>query len=166
MHAPPRVYLIDTNAIIEAVRTRCWHAITGGLRVETVEECRDECQRGERLSTGVIVVTAATLARLSAIHPVTPAERAALLLTPEGASLDPGERDLFAHAIARADAWLLCSPDHASVDVSVARALGDRMISLGELVELVGARPAMPLRPHFESTWLNRKKTEAMLRRI
>jgi hypothetical protein len=35
------VVLVDTNVIIEAIRTRCWNALTGGLRVETVAECRD-----------------------------------------------------------------------------------------------------------------------------
>jgi hypothetical protein len=30
------IVLVDTNVIIEAVRTECWPAITGGLHVETV----------------------------------------------------------------------------------------------------------------------------------
>lgn len=36
---PPSI-LVDTNVIIEAVRTGCWAALTGQLRVETVVACR------------------------------------------------------------------------------------------------------------------------------
>jgi hypothetical protein len=159
-------YLPDTNAIIEAVRTGCWNAITGGLNVETVTQCRDECLRGDRLSTGYVAVSPADLSRLAAIHPVSEEEVAMLLLVPEAAALDRGERDLFAHAYGRSDdVWLVCSPDHASVDLGVALGWEDRLISLGDMLRLVGGRADPPFRSHFESSWLSRQRTLALLRR-
>ena len=38
--------LVDTNVILEAHRTGTWRALTGGYRVETVEECVTETQTG------------------------------------------------------------------------------------------------------------------------
>ena len=40
--------LVDTNAIIEAHRTKSWRALTGGYAVETVEDCIMETQTGFR----------------------------------------------------------------------------------------------------------------------
>ncbi len=41
--------LVDTNVILEAHRTGTWRALTGGYRVETVEECVTETQTGFQL---------------------------------------------------------------------------------------------------------------------
>jgi hypothetical protein len=161
------LYLLDTNSIIEAVRTNCWNAITGSLRIETVAECREECLRGDRLSTGYVSVSGAELARLAAVHPVSEMERAALLLVPSAASLDAGELDLFAHAYGRRDeAWFVCSPDRASVRLAVELGVHDRLISLSELVRLTGTRPSPRLRSHFEQAWLSSERTAALLRRF
>lgn len=65
------VVLVDTNVMIEAVRTRCWNALTGSLRLETVEECRDEAGRGSYGRSGYVAVSQGDLGRLSAVHPVT-----------------------------------------------------------------------------------------------
>ncbi|MEQ9568743.1 MAG: hypothetical protein RLN75_01020 [Longimicrobiales bacterium] len=40
--------LLDTNVVIEAVRTKRWKAISGGLTLETVRECESEIDAGER----------------------------------------------------------------------------------------------------------------------
>lgn len=66
-----KAYLLDTNSVIESVRCGIWNAITGNLSIETVEECRKECLRGDTLSGGYIVVSDAELDRLTAVHPVT-----------------------------------------------------------------------------------------------
>lgn len=36
------IVLVDTNVIIEGVRTECWAAVTGGLHLETVAAGREE----------------------------------------------------------------------------------------------------------------------------
>ena len=38
--------LVDTNTIIEAHRVSAWAALSGGYRIETVEECVAETQTG------------------------------------------------------------------------------------------------------------------------
>jgi hypothetical protein len=38
--------LVDTNVVIESHRVAAWRALTGGYRVETVEECVAETQIG------------------------------------------------------------------------------------------------------------------------
>ena len=48
-HGRQSPVLVDTNAIIEAYRTRSWRALSGGWRVETVEACVAETQTGFQL---------------------------------------------------------------------------------------------------------------------
>lgn len=158
------VYLIDTNAIIESVRVGVWNALTGGLPLETVEECADECRRGDTFADGYISVSDADLRRTSAIHQVSESDRAALLLQTDVSSLDQGELDLHAHALTRSDSnWLICSPDGAAVKIGVALGWQDRLVPLEQLVDSVGARPRLGLRQHFRTHWLSRQRTAALL---
>lgn len=162
--------LVDTNVIIEAVRTRVWNALLGALTVETTRECWEETQRGSPHDPGYVVVAAADIAGLAAVHAVTDLERATLALTcADAAALDSGERDLLAHALARhasGDAvWLLSSPDRACVRAAVALNLGDHTVSLEELAQAAGARPAMRLKEHFTGRWLSAERTKALLGR-
>jgi hypothetical protein len=157
------VVLADTNVIIEAVRSGCWAALTGGFSIETVETCRNEALAGDRTRSGYVEVTERVLARLARVHPVTGAESAAFTLAYESADgMDDGERDLFAHAFGRTDdTWLLCSPDRASVRAAVALRWSDRLVSLGELARRVGGRPS--LRAQFEAAWLSHCRTQFLL---
>jgi len=41
----PRVF-VDTNIILEAVRTGCWMALTTTFSIETVEKCIEEALTG------------------------------------------------------------------------------------------------------------------------
>lgn len=162
--------LVDTNAIIESVRVGCWKALAGGLRIETVEECRDETRRGAPHRPGYVTVTSADLSRIAEIHPVTDTERATLALQYESApDLDAGERDLIAHALARlarGDAvWVVCSPDKAAIRASVALGWGDRVRSLEELMDVVGCRSATRIANHFTTRWLSEFRTACILGR-
>lgn len=159
----PRVVLVDTNVIIEAVRTGCWPAVTGALSVETVETCCSEARSGNPARPGYIAVSDAHLERLSAVHRVSSAERASFALAYPGADgMDEGERDPFAHGHARGgDAWVLCSPDKASIRAAVTLGWGDRLRSLGALAARVGARPA--LHPQFQEPWLAEWRTRFLL---
>jgi hypothetical protein len=157
--------LVDTNVIIEAVRTGCWPALTGGLQVETVATCSAEATAGNRDRPGYVPVTEEHLRRLARVHPVTATERAALALAYAGADgMDDGERDLFAHAHALAhEVWVLCSPDKASVQAAVSLGWGDRLRSLASLAERVGARPTPAFKSHFEEAWLSTWRTHYLL---
>lgn len=159
------VYLFDANVIIEAVRTKTWNALTGALAIETVAECAEECRRGDTLLSGYVSVSQKDLDRLARVHAVPAAQVATVLLREEASSLDPGERDLFARALALPEhtEWLLCSPDHASVRFAVAVGCGERLVSLEEALTDSGARPSPALREHFSTRWLSMARTRAML---
>lgn len=163
--AGDQTVLVDTNVIIEAVRTGCWAALTGRLRVETVDTCRDEARAGNSARPGYVHVGLEHLARLHRVHPVSPVHRAAFALAYEGADgMDDGERDLFAHAHGRDDeAWVLCSPDKASIRAAVSLDWGDRLRSLGSLAALAGARPKLRMKAHFEEAWLAMWRTHYRL---
>lgn len=158
--------LLDTNAVIEAVRTHCWAAITGQLRVETVEACRQELVSGAWSSAADYVpVTAADLKRFSAVHAVDAVARASFKLSyPDADGLDRGEHDLLAYAHSRLHKpWMVCSPDKASIRAGVFLGFGDRLCSLGELATAVGASPRPPLRRHFKTEWLISFRTKMRL---
>lgn len=159
------VHLFDTNAIIEAVRTRTWAAICGGLVVETVEECADECRRGDQVESDYVVVSESDLHRLHAVHVPTADQIAAVLGYRQAAALDDGERDLMAHALSRVEppGWLVCSPDLASIRFAVDAGCGDKLTSLEEIVHEIGGRPTHPLRRHFSARWLSGRRTDATL---
>jgi hypothetical protein len=158
--------LIDTNAIIEAVRTGCWPAVTGQLRLETVETCRQEALTGPATPVrGYVTVSEEDLRRLASVHAVDAVVRAAVKLEYDDADgLDAGEHDLLAHAHGLSDdAWVVCSPDKASIRAATALGFGSQLCSLEELVVAVGARPRSPLRAHFRTEWLVSFRTKVLL---
>lgn len=153
--------LIDTNGIIEAVRTKCWNALTGQLQVETVEECRREARTGNRNAEN-INVSEEDLDRLNEVHPVGRDDQAEFQLAyPDADGLDDGERDLLAHAygLPGGTVWRLCSPDKACIRAAVELEWTDRLCSLERLADEVGQRPDRPLRNHFSKRWLAEKRT-------
>jgi hypothetical protein len=162
------VVLVDTNAIIEAVRTRTWNALTGGMRIQTVTECVEEARRGNSNKPAYVPVSKADLNRLDKVHNVSETDRAQhLLADPEAIGMDPGERDLFAHACVREEAgdsvWVVCSPDKASIRAAVRLEWQDRLVSLEKLSREVGARPSSPFKQHFGESFLARYRIEYLL---
>jgi hypothetical protein len=74
--------------------------------------------------------------------------------------LDNGEKALWAHAIARPDAWVLCGPDKASLRIGIRFGFRDRLIALERLLADTGFRPKTPLKVAYRSDWLARTLTE------
>ena len=73
--------LVDTNVIIESHRVNSWRALTGGYRVETVEECVAETQAGaSRRRPAQRIDETALRDSLSALHSVSNVQRAELTL--------------------------------------------------------------------------------------
>ena len=146
--------LVDTNAIIEAYRTRSWRALSGGWSVETVEACVAETQTGFQRRRQVEAIDASELrASLVAVHSVSVRQYAELALRKGDIALDEGEEALWAHALGRSDAWLLCGPDRASLRCGVRLGQRERLISLEELLGGIGHRPATRLRPAYTKKW-------------
>ena len=165
-----RIVLMDTNAIIEAVRTRAWNGISGNSTVETVDTCVEEATRGDRLQRGYVEVTAQDLARMRAVHSVDKTKESALILEmPDAEGLHGGERRLYAHALAQLaqgeSDWVVCSPDKAAIRVAIGLEWDERVISLEKLIDDSGAKLAEPLDIQFTERWLSRYRTEYLLER-
>jgi len=154
--------LVDTNVIIEAWRVNAWRALRGGYGLETVEECVIETQTGYQKRRPEQRIDRDTLlAGLEAVHKVSDAERAAALIRDgEIAMLDEGEKALWAHALARSDAWVLCGPDKASLRIGVRANLRDRLVSLERLLDDAGFRTKTPLKGAYRQDWLSRTLVE------
>lgn len=165
----PRRLLVDTNVIIEAVRTGSWRAITGQLAIESVEACRTEALAGaESRIPGYVRVTEDDLGRLRAVHRVDTTMQASFKLAYADAdALDQGEHDLLALAHAHPEGeWVLISPDRAAIRAAVALGLGDQMISLEELLGMAGGRAKPPLRNQFSTRWLVSFRSQVKLENL
>ncbi len=156
--------LVDTNIILECWRVGAWLALTGGYRVETVEDCVIETQTGFQRRRPERRIENATLrASLAAVQQVGDAERAAAIARePMFSFLDLGEQSLWAHALTRKDDWVLCGPDKASLRFGVRLGLRERLVALEALLQGVGHKGA-GLRPAYTSAWLAKTLGEIVI---
>jgi len=149
-----RPILVDTNVILEAHRCRCWNPLVGGLQVETVEMCIAEAYTGQQRRRDQLIIDPGALRKsFHSVHAVSKSITAGIALL-DGPALDIGERELWAHAFHRQDAWVLCGPDAASMRFGYIHGFRDRMISLEELLRSVGSRIPPDLRLHYKAAWL------------
>lgn len=159
---PGQVVLVDTNIIIEAVRTGCWNALVSRFALETVDKCLEEARTGDPTRRAYVAVDAEQLKGLSKAHSVTAIEKAYLAVAlPTADQLDAGERELFAHALGRADAWIAGCADRAALKAAFALGWKDRIVSLEAMAEDAGARPK--LKRHFRERWLSDVRTAFLL---
>lgn len=164
---PPPPLLVDTNVILEGHRTGSWVALTGRFPTATVEECVTETQTGFQQRRPEQRIDEAALRSRCAIHAVTDQDRAeAFVRDASIAGLDPGERDLWCHALTRTDAWILCGPDAASLRVGVRLGFRDRLVSLERLLSDIGHRPNPGLRQNYTEAWLTRKLSQFVVEGI
>jgi len=162
-----QVVLVDTNIIIESVRTGCWNALTTHFKVETVEKCCEEARTGEAHRPGYVKVDEPALRTRLTAHKVS-----GVMLFELGQSyrdadrLDAGERHLWAHALGRNDEWFAACSDRAAVNAAVGLGWEDRLVSLEELVTAAGARSALKsLKRQFSSARLSEWRTAALIAR-
>lgn len=135
---------MDTNAMIEAHRVKAWAAIASAFQLWTVNECLIEAGSGEYLHKGgYVAVDVATVKKTARIAEVPVARQAQVAIAlPAGLNPDPGERDLLAAALAHPRPWFICSPDKAAMRAGYALGVLDQFVSLEQLGNLVGLRPA------------------------
>jgi hypothetical protein len=156
--------LVDTNVILECWRIGAWKALSSGYAVETVEDCVTETQTGYQRRRAEQQIDRATLVASLAVHKVSDSERAAAAVRDVLFSyLDVGEQSLWAHALARSDAWVLCGPDKASLRFGVRLGLRDRLVALENLLHDVGYRAATALRTNYTSSWLAKTLAELVI---
>jgi hypothetical protein len=160
-----QVVLLDTNIIIEAVRTACWNAVASYFALETVNKCLEEALTGDPLRRGYVKVDSAQLKKgITKTHAVTKLDAATFALAlPTADEMDPGERELFAHALGRKDTWVASCADRAALKAAFALGWKDRIVSLESLAHATGARPA--LKSHFSERWLSEQRTAFVLER-
>lgn len=154
--------LVDTNVILEAHRTTSWRALAARYPLETVETCVEETQTGAQRRRPEQRIDEAQLRRvLAKVHPVSRPELAAAFVR-DGhvAMLDAGEQNLWAHALGRSDAWVLCGPDIASLRLGVRLELRDRLVALEALLDRIGHRPRGVLGRNYTKTWHSAKLAE------
>ena len=145
---------VDTNVILESHRVGSWRALTGGYRVETAEDCVTETQTGfQRRQPEQRIDAGALRASLAEIHSVGDRERAELVIRAHDIGLDRGEASLWAHALHRDDAWVLCGPDKASLRFGIRMGFHERLVSLERLLDGVGYRPRLSLRAAYTKKW-------------
>jgi len=157
--------LVDTNVILECWRVGAWRALAGGYVVETVEDCVIETQTGFQRRRPEQRIDETELRRsMAQVHQVAQPDLAAAIVRDETLSfLDVGERSLWAHALTRADTWILCGPDKASMRFGVRLGLRDRLVALERLLGDVGHRPREGLRQNYTSRWLDTALAELAL---
>ena len=155
---------MDTNVILEAHRTGSWRALTGGYAVETVEDCVTETRTGfQRRRPEHRIDQAELRDRLAGVHAVGDVERAVLAIRAGDIVLDRGEASLWAHALGRSDAWVLCGPDKASLRCGVRLGCRERLVSLEGLLDEAGHRPGTALREAYTRRWHERVLGEFVL---
>ena len=156
--------LVVTNVILEAHRTGSWRALTGGYRVETVEDCLTKTQTGFQLRRPKRHIDETELRdRLADVHAVEDLERAVLAIRAGNIALDRGEASLWAHALNRDDDWILCGPDKASLRCGVRLELRERLVSMEGLLDDVGHRLGTALRAAYTRQWHERMLGELVL---
>ncbi|MCA1935138.1 MAG: hypothetical protein LDL37_06775 [Asticcacaulis sp.] len=157
--------LLDNNAIGDAVDLNKWKALVGAYKhqLHTVRTVSEEAgSYFAKLSKREELMV--SLGNLS-VHEVTDADRVGLHLAIPGVTLDAGERDLWAHARKRQDAWILCGPDKASVRAAIKLGLQDRLISLEELLTDAGIS-TKGLPDSQTKKWLDQAKNKILFSSI
>jgi hypothetical protein len=156
--------LVDTNAVLECFRVSAWRALAGGYGVETVEDCVTETQTGFQRRRSEQQINATELrTSLVSVHAVGNAEVALVAVRAPDIALDVGERSLWAHTLTRSDAWVLCGPDKASLRFGVRLGFRERLVALEGLLDAVGHRPKVDLRPAYTSKWLEKTLGELVI---
>jgi hypothetical protein len=159
----PKIVYVDTNVIIEAVRTGCWKSIAQRFAIHTVATVRDEALKVPADKSRYVPVDASTIFRHVTVEMVSQADiLLASAKTPNISALDAGERDLLAHVAARHDdAWIVTTADKAAVKTACALGLESKLVSLEELAEASGSKPK--LHEWHLKRWLSKVRSEFLL---
>jgi hypothetical protein len=160
------IHYVDTNVVIECHRVGCWGAITSNLKLATVDQVIQECGTGGG-NPNYVVVNVVSVREDVDSRSVTKKELVELRLQLCGrVSLDPGEEHLLARAIQDPTSWHICSPDNALVRGCWILNRLDRVISLEELLEVIGHIAKIPLKRQYTKSWLVGKRTDLLLEEL
>lgn len=162
-----KLILVDTNVALEAYRVGCLKPLCTHHRIVMVTKCVEETQTGLHLRDSSDTIPIDLLrSSLAEIPEVSRRGLAALdLRLPNGPYLDDGEKHLLAHALERADSFLLCGPDKAMVRGAHKLGMIERLVSLEQIAKEahVAKRQLGKLGTHFRSVWLEEERTKALM---
>jgi hypothetical protein len=148
-----RVFM-DTNAIMEAHRVKCWNAITTFFQIETVEECQ-KCANGNQQRREYVAVDTRAFKETVVVHSVSNVMLASLMSAdPAAAVLGQGEKDLISRLFAEQGNWYACTPDKAAAASMFRLNLARRITALETLADLAGMR-RLKFRDNFTRRWLH-----------
>jgi hypothetical protein len=158
------IVFIDTNSIAAAHAARAWGAVRGGFKLRTAVICLEEATRPDRHGRILVNKTVPELAAELDARQVDDAMRFHLVeKLGDTIVLDAGERDLIALALAHGrEVWCFCGPDKAALRALHYIGWSDRMVSLEEMMQLVGLSPK-GLEPVQTKRWLGEKRTKLKL---
>jgi hypothetical protein len=158
------IVFIDTNAIAAAHSVKAWAAIRSAFKLVTAIVCTEEVTRPNRLGEVLVAKTAESVAQELDARIVDDSMRFALFeKLGDSVALDAGERDLLALAIAQdKGVWCFCGPDKATLRALHYLGWADRMVSLEEMLQLVGV-DVKGLQSSLTKRWLEEKRTKLKL---
>lgn len=152
MAVPTNPVLLDNCAISACVEAGAWQALVARYTLETVETVEAEAATGWQHRT---IIAPEQFRQEVTVHAVSDEERLEAQAAYAGLQrLDEGELDLWVHALHRADGWILCGPDIASIRFGVEQGYGDRLVSLEGLLSAIGHKPKSRLRENQTEKWL------------
>ena len=138
---------------------KCWNALAHFFRFETVEQCCVELATGDRRRPDYVVVEVDELRKQVTVHAVSQNELAQVeMKLAEPDSIDPGEKHLLAHALAKPGAWYLSASDRAAVRAGNELGFLERFVSLEALARAVGM--SAQFKNHFTEKWLSALRTD------
>lgn len=163
MSSARQILFLDSCAIIEAHRTKCWKALLGRFDLHTVHECWDELRRGDKRDSEYIAVDQEAIKNEIVVHKVDAAQvTAARMKCAKLGEIDAGERELLAWCHHQEPgSLLLTTGDRAAIIAACHLRLDRALISLEEVTGQVGQKPK--LQGHFSKVWLSKIRTECTM---
>lgn len=162
------VILLDTTAIIEAHKHRCWNAIANFFRLETVEKCIEECGTGDTKRRDKVPIDVPGLRKEVIVHRV---EKSALIsAAPESplfSTIDFGEQEVLAFAFTgyqTSDVWYISSQDRGCIRAGHELGLLERFISYEKMTRSVGLD--LSVKHNFTDAWLRDIRTTIKLEQL
>jgi len=149
----PVVYL-DTCAIIEAHRVKCWKQLASHFELHTVRKCCEELADGNPYDRDYIPVDLKAIAPDIVIHEISsPQCVKAAIKAPSFVGLDAGEKELLAWCADQAPkAMIITTGDKAAIVAACELGLRENLQPLEEIAGKIGV--SVKLQRHYCRVWL------------
>jgi hypothetical protein len=160
--ARPILYL-DTCAIIEVYRVKCWPQLVNRYELHTVQKCREELESGNPYDPDYISFDLQQIDETMVIHELVPKQKvAAAVQSATLGALDEGEKDLLSWCADQAPkAMIITTGDRAAIVAACELGLRENLRSLEEIATAIGVRANF--QKHYQRIWLTKICTKYAL---